>query len=125
MSKKILIVEDDENLAEALSISLKEEGFNIFKASDGLEGLSLAEKNKPDLILCDISMPKMDGITMLAELRKNDWGKEIQVIMLTSFSDQQNISEALKHSVFSYLVKSDWDLEQIVEEVKKKLSLKV
>lgn len=123
MAKKILIVEDDENLAEALSISLNEEGFEVFKAYDGLQGLDLAKKNEPELILCDINMPKMDGLTMLTEMRKTDWGKEIQVIMLTSFSDQHNISEALKHSVFSYLVKSDWDLEQIVDEVKKKLKL--
>lgn len=123
MAKKILIVEDDENLAEALSISLEEEGFEVAKAYDGLEGLTLAEKNKPELMLCDINMPKMDGLTMLANMRKTEWGKDIEVIMLTSYSDQQNISEALKHSVFNYLVKSDWDLEQIVEEVKKKLKV--
>ncbi len=121
MNKKILIIEDDINLAEALDISLKEEGYEVSKAHDGLQGLELAEKNKPELILCDINMPKMDGITMLSKMRQTNWGKNIEVIMLTSYSDQQNISQALKHSVFSYLVKSDWDLEQIVEEVKKKL----
>ncbi|NCB20923.1 MAG: response regulator [Clostridia bacterium] len=121
MFKKILIVEDDVNLAKALSISLAEEGFKVSIAYDGLEGLSLAEKHQPALILCDINMPKMDGLTMLAELRKNDWAKNIEVIMLTNYSDQQNISQALKHKAFNYLVKSDWNLEQIVEQVKKKL----
>lgn len=121
MNKKILIAEDDSNLAKALGMSLEEEGFEVFNAYDGLEGLELAKSKKPDLILCDINMPKMDGLSMLLEMRQTDWGKDISVIMLTNYSDQNNISEALKHSVFNYLVKSDWNLEQIVGEVKKKL----
>jgi DNA-binding response OmpR family regulator len=122
MTKRILIVEDDIVLAETLSISLVEEQFQVFEAHDGEEGLSLAEEIKPDLILCDINMPKMDGLTMLSKIRETSWGKDLLVIMLTNYSDRQNISEALKHSVFSYLVKSDWDLSQIVDEVKKQLA---
>lgn len=121
MNKRILIVEDDMTLAEALSISLKDEGFEVTEAHDGLEGLKKAEEILPDLILCDINMPKMDGLTMLSEMRASKWGANLNVMMLTNYSDQQKISEALNHSVFSYLVKSDWDLAQIVEEVKKKL----
>lgn len=123
MKKKILIVEDDTNLAKALSISLEEEGFEVSNAYDGVEGLKLAESIVPNLILCDINMPKKDGLSMLLEMREKEWGKYIPVIMLTNYSDQHNISEALKHSVFSYLVKSDWDLEQIIGEVKKKLKV--
>lgn len=121
MKKRILIVEDDMTLAEALSITLKEEGFEVSEAHDGEEGLKKAEEIKPDLILCDINMPKMDGLKMLSMMREFEWGANLNVIMLTNYSDQQKISEALNHSVFSYLVKSDWDLSQIVEEVKKKL----
>ncbi|MFA5163290.1 MAG: response regulator [Patescibacteria group bacterium] len=122
MPKKILIIEDDLSLAKALRASLEEEDFTVFEAHDGFEGLEAAEKNLPDLILCDISMPKMDGLTMLASLRKTEWGKNLSVIMLTNFSDEEKISIALKHSVFRYLVKSDWDLSQIIEEVKKEFN---
>lgn len=122
MSKKILIIEDDLSLAKALRASLEEEKFEVLEAHDGLEGLASAEKNLPDLILCDISMPKMDGLSMLAALRKTEWGKNLSVIMLTNFSDEEKISLALKHSVFRYLVKSDWDLSQIIEEVKKEFN---
>ncbi|MCX6797763.1 MAG: response regulator [Candidatus Falkowbacteria bacterium] len=122
MSKKILIIEDDLILAKALRASLEEEKFEVSEAHDGFEGLAAAEKNLPDLILCDISMPKMDGLTMLATMRDTAWGKNLSVIMLTNFSDEEKISVALKHSVFRYLVKSDWDLSQIIAEIKKEFN---
>jgi len=122
MAKKILIIEDDLILAKALRASLEEEKFEVIEAHDGFEGLEAAEKNLPDLILCDISMPKMDGLTMLEKMRQTDWGQKLSVIMLTNFSDEEKISLALKHSVFRYLVKSDWDLSQIIEEVKKEFA---
>lgn len=121
MNKTILIVEDDANLVEVLSISLKEEKFEVYEAHNGEEGLAFAEKLLPDLILCDINMPKMDGLTMLSRIRETKWGADLLVIMLTNYSDQVKISQALSHSVFSYLVKSDWALSQIVAEIKKKL----
>lgn len=121
MNKRILIVEDNTTLVKALSISLKEEKFEVYEAHNGEEGLASAEKLLPDLILCDINMPKMDGLTMLSRIRGTKWGKNLLFIMLTNYSDQQKISEALSNSVFTYLVKSDWDLSQIVDEVKKNL----
>ncbi|MFA5131686.1 MAG: response regulator [Patescibacteria group bacterium] len=121
MPKKILIVEDDLSLAKALRVSLEGEKFEVIEAHDGLEGLAAAEKNLPNLILCDINMPKMDGLSMLSAMRQTDWGKDLSVIMLTNFSDGDKISEALKNSVFRYLVKSDWDLAHIIEEVKKEM----
>ena len=65
MSQKILIIEDEANLVQALSTKLKTESFEVLVAYDGQAGLETAEKNKPDLILCDLLMPKMDGLTML------------------------------------------------------------
>ncbi len=121
MSKKILLVEDDLSLAKALRASLEGEKFEVIEAHDGLEGLAAAEKYLPNLILCDINMPKMDGLSMLSAMRQTDWGKDLSVIMLTNFSDGDKISEALKNSVFRYLVKSDWDLAHIIEEVKKEM----
>lgn len=123
MNKRILIVEDNATLSDALSTSLKEEKFEVFEAHDGVQGLEMAESILPDLIVCDINMPKMDGLTMLSRMRSKKWGKNLEVIMLTNYSDQKKISMALEISVFSYLVKSDWDLSQIVQQIKDKLKV--
>lgn len=123
MSKKILIVEDDLSLATALRAGLEEEGFNVIEAHDGELGLKMAEDNLPNLIICDIAMPKMDGLEMLAAMRKTSWGKNLSVVMLTNFGDVDRISAALSYSSFRYFVKSDWDLSKIIEEVKKELKV--
>ena len=118
MSIKIVIVEDDASLANALKISLEEEKFKVFLAINGEEGLAIIEKELPDLILCDINMPKMDGFTMLHHLRASSWGKNLNVIILTNFNDETVVSKALDYGVFHYLVKSDSDLKQIVKKIK-------
>jgi DNA-binding response OmpR family regulator len=122
--KKILIVEDDLILASALRAGLEEEGFEVIETHDGLEGLAAAEKHLPNLTLCDISMPKMDGFTMLEQMRQTTWGQYLTVMMLTNLNDKENISLALKNYAFRYFVKSDWDLSQIIQEVKKELKVK-
>ncbi|MCF7819841.1 MAG: response regulator [Candidatus Pacebacteria bacterium] len=124
MGKKILIAEDNTSLAQALQMSLEKEGYEVFLAENGEEGLALAEDKLPDLILCDINMPKMDGFEMIKRIRKFDWGANLDVIILTNFSDEQIVFKALSFNVFHYLVKSDCDLEQIVEKVKKYLKNK-
>ena len=121
MAKKILLVEDDSTLVQALTYELQQEGFEVTVAGDGLAGLEAAEKVMPDLILLDINMPKMDGLTMLKKLRTSSWGKDVSVIMLTNYSDEQKVMEALAEQAFYYLVKSDWSLTQIVGKVKEKL----
>ncbi|PIT95246.1 response regulator [Candidatus Falkowbacteria bacterium CG10_big_fil_rev_8_21_14_0_10_39_9] len=121
MRKKILIVEDDVLLVKAISYEFEQENFEVFTAGNGEDGLAMAEEHLPDLILADINMPKMDGLTMLKELRATEWGKNILVIMLTNYSDEQRVLEALSQKAFYYLVKSDWDLSQIVAKVREKL----
>lgn len=121
MRKKILIVEDDVLLVKAISYEFEQENFEVFTAGNGEDGLAMAEQHLPDLILADINMPKMDGLAMLKALRATEWGKDILVIMLTNYSDEQRVLEALSQKAFYYLVKSDWDLSQIVAKVKEKL----
>lgn len=119
MSKKILIVEDEVPLVKALSVRLKEENFEVFEAYDGVAGLAMAERSHPDLMLLDIAMPKMDGLTMLDKMRATDWGKDITVMMLSNSGSKEKLSAALNNWVARYFVKSDWDLEKIVTEIKK------
>lgn len=119
--KKILIVEDESALSGAISEKLKHNKFKVLVAADGRAGLILAEKEKPDLILLDLLMPVMDGLSMLKELRANEWGQHIPVIIMTNFSDMDKTAAALEYGVHDYLVKSDWKLEDIVKKVNEKL----
>lgn len=120
MSKKILIVEDEETQIEAMSESLAKNGFVILKAANGKEGLDKALSEHPDLILLDIKMPIMGGMEMLKELRKDEWGADAAVILLTNVDDANTIAEGLGEDVQDYIVKSNWDIEKIVERVNDK-----
>ncbi|MFA6525719.1 MAG: response regulator [Patescibacteria group bacterium] len=119
--KKILVIEDEEPLLNALSAKLQTEGFEVLEAENGEDGLKLALKKHPDLILLDIILPKMDGITVLENLRENAWGKTVQVIILSNLSDWNNTSAAVNLNVRDYLVKSDWQIKDVIKKVKNKL----
>lgn len=122
-NSKILIVEDDVYLLNSLRQKLKHEGFTPISAKDGSQGLKIAIKEKPDLILLDIIMPKMDGLEMLQKLRKNPWGQTATVILLSNDDDPNHIKETLKEDAADYLIKSDWSLEDIVAKIKETLGL--
>ncbi len=119
-SKKInlLIVEDDISLMKALAGKFIGEGFDVLEAKNGQEGLDMAMKERPDLILLDIVMPKMDGITMLKALRNDGEAKDTPVIILSNLTDAAKTVELVESGVADYLVKSDWSLEDIVKKVK-------
>ncbi len=119
--KKVLIVEDEIELSDILSSQLKEEKIDVKVARDGEEGLEMSLKFHPDLILLDIIMPKMDGMTMLEKLRQDSWGKDVKVILLTNLSDNEKVAEAVKHKSFDYLVKADWNIKDVIKLVKDKL----
>jgi DNA-binding response OmpR family regulator len=121
-SKKVLIIEDDDHVLKALEHKFKYEGFNVLTAKDGVEGLESSLKNHPDLILLDIIMPKMDGVTMLKKLRQDQWGAEAKVIILTNLSEDKEVLQALESRVYDYLVKSDWKLEDLVKKAEERLA---
>jgi len=119
--KTILIIDDEKELREVLEEKLKREGFKTHTARDGQEGLMVALKEKPDLILLDVVMPKIDGISMLQELRKDEWGKTVQVIFLTVVEDPRTLARAVELGGYEYFVKTDWDIDEIVKKVKEKV----
>ena len=123
--KKILIVEDEESMLNAISAYLETQEFVTLIAKDGEEGLVIALKEHPDLILLDILMPKMDGMIMLQKLRKDEWGKGAPVIILTNVSPNANsvINSVLQNEPAYYLVKSDVKLEGIVDKVREVLKI--
>lgn len=118
-NRKILIAEDDKSLLSALQQKFKKQGFSVVTALDGEEGVIIAEKEKPDLLLLDIKMPKIDGITMARKLK--EVGINVPIIFLTNLDDVKHISDAIEVSKSDYLIKSDWDLDDIVKKVKEKL----
>jgi len=117
MSKKILIIEDETALLKALIMKLETSEFVLTEATNGKDGLGMALRGHPDLILLDIIMPVMDGITMLRELRKDEWGKDAKVILLTNLSDAEKVEEAESQGVHDYLIKSDWRIEDVVKKI--------
>ncbi len=121
--KKILVVEDEPSLRVALGDLLVSEGFEVVRAEDGASGLEMAKKEHPDLTLLDVFMPKMGGLEMLAELRKDEWGKNAQVVLLTNSVSSDSVATALEGNVTDYLVKAEWDLADIVHKVKAKLRM--
>lgn len=116
--KKILIVEDETVLLELFADKLTSEKLETLQATTAEEGIELALKNKPDLILLDMILPKMDGITMLKMLREDSWGKSVPVIILSNVSDQERISEAMKLGVYDYIIKTDLILNDLAKQVK-------
>lgn len=122
--KKILIIEDEISLRNALHDKFVKEGFAILEAKNGKEGLRVALREHPDLILLDIIMPVMDGITMLKKLRnENDWGKTAKVIILTNLTsaDDQRNRDIAELEPSYYLLKTDWKLEDVVAKVRERL----
>lgn len=119
-AKKILIVEDEIPLQDALADTFVREGFITFVAENGEEGLTLALKERPDIILLDIVMPKMGGLEMLKKLRKDEWGKTAEVMMLSNINNIAKVDQALQENVYTYFVKADWNLKDIVQKIKGK-----
>jgi CheY-like chemotaxis protein len=119
--KTILVVEDDRPVLDALDEKFTREGFRILRARNGAEGIDALCAEQPDLILLDIVMPVMDGITMLRRLKENDRNKDIPVLVLTNLSDADKLKECLENGAFDCLVKSDWKLEDVVGKVKERL----
>ncbi len=123
IKKKILIVEDSVTLLRILTTKLLGEGFDVLEARNGQEGLGIALKQHPDLILLDIVMPKMDGITMLKELRHDEWGQKAVVMVLTNLSYAKETLNEMESGVYDFLVKSNWKLEDVVAKIREKLGV--
>ncbi len=121
--KTVLIVEDDLALRKVLVDKLTDENFNVLEAADGIQGLEHALNSHPSIILLDIFMPHMDGITMLSKLRTSDsWGKHVSVIVLTNSTDAQTIATVSGFGSTDFLIKSEWSLEALVARIRERLA---
>lgn len=119
---KIMLVEDDNNLREIYGARLQAEGYEIVSAKDGEEALALAVKEKPDLIISDVMMPKISGFDMLDILRQTPETKNTKVVMMTALSQKEDEERGQKLGADRYLVKSQVTLEDVVRVVGEVLS---
>ncbi|MFH0873286.1 MAG: response regulator [Candidatus Komeilibacteria bacterium] len=118
--KNILILEDEPSLSKSLSQTLKRAKFAVTAVANGRDGLTAAEAHHPDLIILDILMPIMDGLTVLRELRQKPWAKKIPVIILSNLTlNEKQLKEFTQRPHAQYLVKADTKLKDIVNAVKK------
>lgn len=121
-TKKVLVVDDEKDLRDAIATALSyEEGIEVRTAADGIEAYAAAEEMKPDMILLDILMPKQDGIETLKAIRKEVWGANTPVMIMTVLDDMGKLAEALEAGATEYIMKSDIDLGTIVQKVKDRL----
>ena len=120
--KKILIVEDEAPLRKALAEEMVDAGYEVLEAQDGLEGLDVALKNHPDLILLDQLMPKLNGVAMLKQLRTDQWGGGVPVIMATNMSTTDIINEAIDAGANDYFIKSEVSIADILKLIDGQLS---
>jgi DNA-binding response OmpR family regulator len=126
MSKKktILIVEDQPSFLDAFRRRFEGEGYNIIVAQDGLIGLKMSLEHKPDLIITDIVMPNMDGMTMLEKIREDEWGANVPIIILSVLDSYQQVAKALSGQVYDYFAKPDINFNDLVKKVKERLKEK-
>jgi len=117
--KKILLVEDDPFLIDIYVSRLKGEGYKIDVAPDGERALEKIKKAKPDLLVLDIILPKMDGWELLRKMIKEGRLKKIKVIILSNLGEQKEIKKGLDMGVIKYLVKANYTPSEVVEEIKK------
>src|SRR6476619_1452707 len=118
---KVLLVDDDNNLREIYEARLLAEGYEIVSAQDGEEALAMAVKEKPDLIIADIMMPKISGFDMLDILRSTPETKDTKVIMMTALSQAEDKDRANKLGADRYLVKSQVTLEDVARTAREVL----
>ena len=120
--RKILIIDDDNDLRLVLSDKLKLSGFEVLSAAGGKEGLEKSVKEHPDLILLDILMPGMDGWEVLGQLREDEWGKTAKIIMLTAVEDAEAVAKAVQDGSFAYLIKTNHSMDDIAQKIEEVLA---
>jgi len=101
----ILVVDDEEDLLDLIEYNLKQEGFNVLKAGNGVEGIEMTRKHSPDLVLLDIMMPKMDGLEVVELMRDDAKLKHIPIIFLTARGDEKTEVEGLDKGGDDYITK--------------------
>ena len=123
--KIILITEDEKILRDVLHSKLASEGFSVLEAKNGEDGLTISLREHPNLILLDLMMPKIDGMSMLKKLRADDWGKTVPVIILTNLTsaDEGRNKDITELEPTYYFIKTDKKIEEVIDSIKDRLGI--
>ena len=120
--KLILLVEDDEFLAELYATKLNLEDFEVALATDGEKGLKIIKEKKPDLVLLDIILPKLDGFEILKIMKADKKLKTIPVILLTNLSQKDEVKRGLSLGADDYLIKAHFMPSEVVKKIKQTIN---
>lgn len=118
MEHTILLVEDDPDIREVYSTVLKQENYTVIEATNGKEGLAMARGSSWDLLLLDIMIPELDGVSLLKLIKNEPVLKDKPVIMLTNIGNENLISEAFSYGAEGYLIKAEITPEKILDEIR-------
>src|SRR4030065_257977 len=119
---KVLLIEDEKEVAELYKLKLTLDGYEVIVAEGGQEGLDKANSYKPELIFLDIKMPEMDGFEVLKRIRASAKTKDIPVVILSNFDEQDLIEKGLTLGANEYLIKSQFNPEDISNKIKSRVS---
>jgi len=117
----VLVIEDEEHIRNILEYNLRSDGFDVYLAEHGLRGVELAREKRPDVILLDWVMPKMDGLEVLSELKRDRRTKRIPVFMLTVKDDEDDVRRALNEGADWYFTKPFGDATELGQQIKSML----
>jgi len=115
----LLLVEDDSFLSNIYKTKFEMEGFEVMAAADGEAGLALAKSKRVDVILLDILLPKLDGFTVLKELKADKNVKDVPVILLTNLGQKDDVNKGLELGAADYLIKAHFKPSETVAKVRK------
>ena len=122
MAVKIAIIEDDQAISQMYRMKFEAEGYEVETAENGKLGYELAKAMRPDMILLDLMMPEMNGDECLAKIRKESWGENVKVIILTNMGEQEAPEIVKKLNVRKFIVKAEMTPRQVAELVKTELT---
>ncbi|MFB0526260.1 MAG: response regulator transcription factor [bacterium] len=120
---KILIVEDDPTTVQLIQFLLEKNGFEVLIAYNGVEALEISRKEKLDLILMDVMMPKMDGIEAIERLKKGETTRDIPIVILSALGQEMDVMRGLQAGASGYIVKP-FSPKELLDEIKAKLEKK-
>jgi len=118
----ILVVDDDQVLTNLYSSAFKARGYRVLVAEHGEDAIMLAETEHPDLVLLDVMMPEMHGLSVLKLLKSSEELKNTKIIMLTALSDQKTREKALKLGAYDFIVKAESPMADVIYKVNKAVS---
>ena len=119
--KKVLIIEDDDHISKIYGIKLSKENVDTIVARDGQEGINMIASEKPDLVLLDLMIPIKDGFTVLEEVKKTPFGKNLPILVLSNLGQESDIEKATSLGAADYFIKVNLSIQEVIDKVNKYL----